>query len=943
MNCLFCSAEISATSKNCHECGTKLADFEAHADSDENKALFRDELRDLLAYDETLQFGGETISGIEPGSEGLRRKLFISYEAGQAIFNAVQAEFKKWSKFLACTLEFDENLTDAYAGGDTLLRFRFKNNSKETIKSLQIFWDDKETPNDEDYQVQSPGLILKDADIIVEGTHVFTRPGPKTIGGTKNDLIVTIEVMRSNQLTFRTSPFSFTVANPNQNVFNSISNTTSINVDAERVVGTFDASHAGAKQTSEKPTGAKQPRWVSLKLFPVLSPTAQDNAQIERLASTVTPQKAPAPPPEKTAPVPTDVAAADSIAAKSRPTNPAAAGFELFVDPLPPIGDAAIAVSRFINALIALSSVSPAHKTRSVLLPLDISLDLVQTITQAVRGLTIDDIAGILLLDPESAFLDDGGFVTGFDNRAYVITPYGFYETQGGSHSEEFAHASWKSWQSQGLGPLLRRFSDRQFLIFIGDKRGWAVPGFSFDLRRYNGDAPIENAYKALSDAFKFLVHNGPEAPQSDQVESGNAGEELVPEDTEEDSEADADQATIDLRDRSNQYVANDVSVAAADFFQILTLMHAWGNEHGYKVCLTEYLHPELINSVYIYSGFTATEEIKGLVVETPETITLDKNIVTGFEGRAVAVCDWGISVLACSAGVFESIEDITWTDFNRYELHFYRFGDPGKHFYAISKKDTAPATPLMLDFSGVDCDEIQDDGYSINNSWERGWDIISALRDAHPFDPNEAQDNKDADLEDDDLNAESVVEEQDPSIARAESAREDGSTFFAILSLSLQQCSETNPKSVFVGDEITPEHLHALHAAFGEAGVGPYAVAVDPSQVELSYDGKLTGWKGFATALTPEGLFHLARADDGRYKTDGKNSFLAWRKFFNDYGGGLQIREDGPDLWLGTSDKVMVRSTYCDYSSNIAQWDYFEDFVKSDLLKALQTLKAHY
>jgi hypothetical protein len=362
-----------------------------------------------------------------------------------------------------------------------------------------------------------------------------------------------------------------------------------------------------------------------------------------------------------------------------------------------------------------------------------------------------------------------------------------------------------------------------------------------------------------------------------------------------------------------------------------------------------------VINGVYLYSDCTATEEVKGLVFENPEAITLDENIVTGFEGRAVAVCDWGISVLACNSGDFESIEDITWNEFNQYELQFYRFGDPGSHSYAISKKDTAPATPLVLDFSGVDCDEIQDDGYSINNSWERGWDIISALRDAHPFDPAASEDDDDSDLEDDedidedeeqaddDLNVESVVEEVDPSIARAEAAREDGLAFFALLSLSLQQCSETNPKSVFVGDEITPEHLHALHAAFGEAGVGPYAVAVDPSQVELAFDGTLTGWKGFATALTPEGLFHLARADDGRYKTDGKNAFLAWRKFFNDYGGGLQVREDGPDLWLGTSDKVMVRSAYCDYSSNIAQWDYFEDFVKSDLLKALQALKAHY
>jgi hypothetical protein len=38
-----------------------------------------------------------------------------------------------------------------------------------------------------------------------------------------------------------------------------------------------------------------------------------------------------------------------------------------------------------------------------------------------------------------------------------------------------------------------------------------------------------------------------------------------------------------------------------------------------------------------------------------------------------------------------------------------------------------------------------------------------------------------------------------------------------------------------------------------------------------------------------------------------------------------------------------MARFVYCDYSANIAQWDYFEDFVKADLLKAYEAVKDFY
>ena len=51
-------------------------------------------------------------------------------------------------------------------------------------------------------------------------------------------------------------------------------------------------------------------------------------------------------------------------------------------------------------------------------------------------------------------------------------------------------------------------------------------------------------------------------------------------------------------------------------------------------------------------------------------------------------------------------------------------------------------------------------------------------------------------------------------------------------------------------------------------------------------------------------------------------------------------VRDAGPDLWLGTADKFLIRGSFCDYSGNIPQWDYFEDFAKKGLLEALASFK---
>jgi len=66
----------------------------------------------------------------------------------------------------------------------------------------------------------------------------------------------------------------------------------------------------------------------------------------------------------------------------------------------------------------------------------------------------------------------------------------------------------------------------------------------------------------------------------------------------------------------------------------------------------------------------------------------------------------------------------------------------------------------------------------------------------------------------------------------------------------------------------------------------------------------------------------------------------LNWEKFLFEIKADIMIRDLGPDLWLGTADKFFIRGSYCDFSNNLTQWEYFEEFMKSELTDALYSFR---
>jgi len=777
---------------------------------------------------------------------------------------------------------------------------------------------------------------MRNSQIILEGTHVFERSGSKTIGGVSNDLIITLETLGKGALKFKSSPFSFTIGNPNKNVYNSISNNTSINVEAERVVGTFDASKTGASQSSTNDISTH--RWKNLKLIPLTNHQGNQPDIINQLSATIAPLEKNASdlkPGEKGSPQQTKDIDNNESPNESLIT-------EFISKPKPKTN--LEAVENIVFSLRILSEISPLHQEKSIITALDLSIELVQQVTESINGLTHEDVLGLMVKDAESSYIDSLGFVCGFEGHGYVFTPYGLVTTINGSGTNDYSLTTWQEWISKGITPQIRRYSTTQFLIFIGDKTGSSAPGFSFDLRRYNGDIPIEKIFNKLSEAYTWITENPLELHLSNNDLATSVNDISESEEDEDDEESSDDWVS--------PYETTTVPVAIYDLFHNLENMCAQGEIHAYKTCLRTYFSKNFFQQLYKLLEAEDADEILGAIFEEPDDLIFEDNYVDNFTGRAIIFGELGISIIHSNGDTFDVEEEIMWYEFTQNDIQLFRYGDQNNYSYSFAIRDSTRIEATTLDFTDIDCDEKDEESHlSINEYWARCWEIINFIRskttidDSEINDTNQSEDNDDEDLaEEIEDEVEELEHRNNEQIAIQNSAVHAGEAFFSLFSFTLQQCSESNPKRLFTKSEIMPSLLDELYTCTGQSGSGPYAISIENDQLaEFTSDGKLSSWSGCASLISVEGIFHMTRAEQRSYTLDGKNSFLSWNKFFNSFSAGLQIREDGPDLWFGNQDKILVIGLYCDYSTNIAQWEYFEDFVMNDLIISFNNFKKYY
>jgi Zn-finger nucleic acid-binding protein len=329
---------------------------------------------------------------------------------------------------------------------------------------------------------------------------------------------------------------------------------------------------------------------------------------------------------------------------------------------------------------------------------------------------------------------------------------------------------------------------------------------------------------------------------------------------------------------------------------------------------------------------------IQGMVFENgPSVITNAQDDVINFSGNALVFSVTGISAVTCLEDIFEGQAHYSWAEIKANDWTFYRrrFGE---NSYLISFGDRAAGQNFpgcKFDLRKYTGDQSLNDFFT---SAENALAKVIELAPPLPL-PEEVQ------AEEDEEEIEELVEnepEPEPVVDNSALIELDLrlQRFFSSFSFALQFCKEGHPKSVFTENEVASELLDNLYEVINESGTGLSVICLNPENAQMSFDGKLVGWTGLATGLSPEGIYHLVKDPNGNYALDGSSCFLSWSKFFKDYKGNLFMREQGPDIWFGTQSNYMIQACYADYSSGVLQWGYFEEFIQNDLVESFQLFK---
>jgi len=373
------------------------------------------------------------------------------------------------------------------------------------------------------------------------------------------------------------------------------------------------------------------------------------------------------------------------------------------------------------------------------------------------------------------------------------------------------------------------------------------------------------------------------------------------------------------------------------------------------------------LNLLEILHGETPDPEmdaIVGMVFENPAGVAKDdEQFIINFDAAASVITLSGITIVGKDGNTVVGHATYEWGQMaaNEWGLYRQRFG-PGSYLISIGDQSA------NQNFSGLRFDLRRYKGpESVDALYAEAEAVLQRIfNTASPYTAEDDEEDSDmaaeSDLEDDDPddtgiddedeyeddeedeeNEEDEEDELDPeaeaelvlAVQRFTEREKLLGKFIKLYAFAAQQCDEAAPRSVFVAQAMTPELWTAIHS-----DNGMLAVCMEPGQALLAPDGKLAGWNGAATALSGHGIYHMVSTGGGTYGMDGSSCFLSWEKFFYDIKADLVVRDAGPDLWLGTADKFLIRGSYCDYSGNIPQWDYFEDFAKKGLLEALASFK---
>jgi biotin carboxyl carrier protein len=252
--CIYCGFEsINSAAKFCSECGPFGP---AHSWSEETV----DQASKIVRYAELISeyyFQSHTDFDFEKLSLRLRERLRISHAAHTEVLRKLSDQKKAVAHLSNFRLEFNDRVTDAYAGHDTFLDFRYTNLSAEDAFKVSLIWDDPDTVSRVDLQTSSKNFVKPLASLRIGGSVIFDRIGTKEI----SDLYITITDQLGESARFRSDPFRFKVGSHEQSITNNISTHNQISIEGRGVV---DATGMGANNPTHDQPASDEPSWKQL-------------------------------------------------------------------------------------------------------------------------------------------------------------------------------------------------------------------------------------------------------------------------------------------------------------------------------------------------------------------------------------------------------------------------------------------------------------------------------------------------------------------------------------------------------------------------------------------------------------------------------------------------------------------------------------------------------
>ena len=261
--CLFCGYDNSSEKVSfCVECGPDGAAKDWTQEDIDQSA----NVRQYVSMISELYFDEQTSAAVEKFSLRMRERFKISHDTHVGAIAKLAAQKKAIAHLANFRIEFNENVTDAYAGHDTYLSFRYTNLSEDNLFKISLLWDAPETTDRIDLRAQTSSFVKPQGVATLAGSVIFDRMGIKELA----DMQITIADQFGESANFKAEPFSFKVGNHDQRITQNISTHNQISIEGRGVV---DASGMGTEKTSAQSTTNNQPRWRELNFSYV--PTAK--------------------------------------------------------------------------------------------------------------------------------------------------------------------------------------------------------------------------------------------------------------------------------------------------------------------------------------------------------------------------------------------------------------------------------------------------------------------------------------------------------------------------------------------------------------------------------------------------------------------------------------------------------------------------------------------